>query len=84
MKIQFCPYCGTKLDEGAFFCKNCGEAIANDTHKPQKPKRKQSLTDNPPNARLFMKVIYINVQIVARFWNHYLPFVRLVGMKSVV
>lgn len=27
MKIQFCPYCGTKLDDGARFCKNCGEPI---------------------------------------------------------
>lgn len=27
MKKQFCPYCGSKLDEGARFCKNCGEAI---------------------------------------------------------
>ena len=27
MKIQFCPYCGTKLDEGARFCKNCGESV---------------------------------------------------------
>lgn len=28
MKKQFCPYCGTKLDEGARFCKNCGEPVA--------------------------------------------------------
>lgn len=27
MKIQFCPYCGTKLDDGAKFCKNCGEPV---------------------------------------------------------
>ena len=27
MKVQFCPYCGTKLDEGARFCKNCGEPM---------------------------------------------------------
>ena len=27
MKIQFCPYCGTKLDEDARFCKNCGESV---------------------------------------------------------
>ena len=26
-QIQFCPYCGTKLDEGASFCKNCGSAV---------------------------------------------------------
>lgn len=28
MKKQFCPYCGTMLDEGARFCKNCGEPVA--------------------------------------------------------
>lgn len=27
MKVQFCPYCGTKLDDGAKFCKNCGECV---------------------------------------------------------
>lgn len=27
MKMQFCPYCGTKLDKGARFCKNCGEPV---------------------------------------------------------
>lgn len=28
MQIQFCPYCGTKLDENARFCKNCGKPIS--------------------------------------------------------
>lgn len=28
MKIQFCAYCGTKLDDDAKFCKNCGEPVA--------------------------------------------------------
>lgn len=27
-KIMFCPYCGTKLDNGARFCKNCGAAVS--------------------------------------------------------
>ena len=27
MKMQFCPYCGTKLDKGVRFCKNCGEPV---------------------------------------------------------
>ena len=27
MKLRFCPYCGTKLDDGARFCKNCGESM---------------------------------------------------------
>lgn len=26
-EIQFCPYCGTKIDKGANYCKNCGKAI---------------------------------------------------------
>lgn len=46
MKIQFCPYCGTKLDENACFCKNCGEAVINTTHDSTKPKREQPLEEN--------------------------------------
>ena len=30
--IRFCPYCGTKLDEGAKFCKNCGQVVINQNH----------------------------------------------------
>lgn len=30
MKKQFCSYCGTKLDDGARFCKNCGETVGDD------------------------------------------------------
>lgn len=26
-KILFCPYCGTRLDDGARFCKNCGAQV---------------------------------------------------------
>lgn len=36
MKKQFCPYCGTKLDDCARFCKNCGEAIHNGVEELQK------------------------------------------------
>lgn len=46
MKIQFCPYCGTKLDEGARFCKNCGEAIINSTSETQKSKSEQQSSRN--------------------------------------
>lgn len=51
MKMQFCPYCGTKLDEGARFCKNCGEAIANNAQEQQKPKREQPLAGNPTERK---------------------------------
>ena len=51
MKMQFCPYCGTKLDEGARFCKNCGEAIANNTQEQQKSKREQPLAGNPTERK---------------------------------
>lgn len=27
MELLYCPYCGTKLDKGARFCKNCGESL---------------------------------------------------------
>lgn len=47
MKKQFCPYCGTKLDEGARFCKNCGEAIHDDTRETHKTSNEQSCAGNP-------------------------------------
>lgn len=46
MKIQFCPYCGTKLDKGARFCKSCGEIIAHDTQEFLQTKSKQPTTEN--------------------------------------
>lgn len=46
MKIQFCPYCGTKLDEGARFCKNCGEAVAHDIQESHQTKYKQHTAEN--------------------------------------
>ena len=26
-KVNFCPYCGTKLEEGFEFCQNCGKKL---------------------------------------------------------
>lgn len=51
MNMQFCPYCGTKLDEGARFCKNCGEALANNTQEPRKSTREQSVEGNPTERK---------------------------------
>lgn len=51
MRMLFCPYCGTKLDEGARFCKNCGEAISNDTQELHKAKKKQPLDANPTERK---------------------------------
>lgn len=50
MKMQFCPYCGTKLDEGARFCKNCGEAL-DTTQKAHKQKQKEPLEENPTERK---------------------------------
>lgn len=50
MKMQFCPYCGTKLDEGARFCKNCGEAISN-TQGSKKIKEEQTIAENPTERK---------------------------------
>lgn len=52
MKIQFCPYCGTKLDDGARFCKNCGEAVVNHTQVPQQPKCEQRVEGNPTERKI--------------------------------
>ena len=40
---RFCSYCGTKLDEGARFCKNCGEPIV----QLQQPTNNTSSHENP-------------------------------------
>ena len=50
-KIRFCPYCGTKLDEGAKFCKNCGEAISNDTQESHKTLNKRPSSENPTERK---------------------------------
>lgn len=46
MKIQFCPYCGTKVDAGACFCKNCGESVDNDAQVEPKTRQKESPREN--------------------------------------
>ena len=51
MKMQFCPYCGTKSDDGARFCKNCGEAVANNAQEPQKPKCEKRIEENPTERK---------------------------------
>ena len=51
MKKQFCPYCGTKLDEGARFCKNCGEAIHSDTQEEHRTSNERSYDGNPTERK---------------------------------
>lgn len=46
-KILFCPYCGTKLDGGARFCKNCGEPVSVDAQGYKKAKQEDSSRGNP-------------------------------------
>lgn len=55
-KIMFCPYCGTKLDDDAQFCKNCGEAVSNTVHENHKTdKAQQQIFENNPTER---KIVY--------------------------
>ena len=51
MKKQFCPYCGTKLDEGARFCKNCGEAICGDAQEMHRASNERAYTGNPTERK---------------------------------
>lgn len=44
-KVQFCSYCGTKLDEGARFCKDCGEAIAMGVQQTCSAKREEPIPE---------------------------------------
>lgn len=46
-KMMFCPYCGTKLDDGARFCKNCGEAVSGNNQGTGKSQQEEPLGGNP-------------------------------------
>lgn len=50
-KVQFCSYCGTKLDEGARFCKGCGEAVANDVQQTRSTKREEPIPEKQPERK---------------------------------
>lgn len=56
MKIQFCPYCGAKLDDGAKFCKNCGEPMS----KAQQPVSENSSSEEPKAETAPPKVEQVN------------------------
>ena len=47
MQKQFCPYCGTKLEDGVQFCQNCGEAIHDDAREAHGAANEQSCAGNP-------------------------------------
>lgn len=46
-KFSYCPFCRTKLDKGARFCKHCGEKILS----YQESGRKNSYNENPFERR---------------------------------
>ena len=54
MKVQFCPFCGTKLDDGAMFCKNCGKAVATNVKEAENAKGDDPIDEN----RTERKTIY--------------------------
>lgn len=67
MKMRFCPYCGTKLDDGARFCKNCGEPIVSTeqptdgtiSHDPPKKETQQPETEPvKEDSRTKRKTVY--------------------------
>lgn len=43
MQIQFCPYCATKLDNGAHFCKNCGKPVSISAQGTPSPKYEEKI-----------------------------------------
>lgn len=46
--VRFCSYCGTKLDVGARFCKNCGEPVSGNSIKADEPKQGKAEVDENP------------------------------------
>lgn len=51
MEKQFCSYCGTKLDEGARFCKNCGESVFDTAEQTPKVQQTESPDGNPSDRK---------------------------------
>lgn len=51
--VQFCPYCGTKLDVGARFCKNCGETVTGNLQKDDFQMNNESkfIKENPSERK---------------------------------
>lgn len=50
-KMMFCPYCGTKLDDGARFCKNCGEAVLGNNDNSRKSQYEEHFGGNPTERK---------------------------------
>ena len=50
-KMIFCPYCGTRLDDGARFCKNCGEAVSDNNRGDRKFQHEGPLSGNPTERK---------------------------------
>lgn len=50
-EVTYCPFCGTKLDKGARFCKNCGEAIIGTQQTYQESEYRNSYSENPSVRR---------------------------------
>lgn len=48
---QFCPYCGTKLDVGARFCKHCGESVETKIDVGSKTQQKNRVEPNPSQRK---------------------------------
>lgn len=53
---MFCPKCGTQLDDGAKFCKNCGAAVANSSHDTPKLQPQQSTNKKRRSISLGSKI----------------------------
>lgn len=47
--VHFCPYCGTRLDSGANFCKNCGAPTI--IHNPSSDESSQQTSQVRPKQR---------------------------------
>lgn len=67
MELLYCPYCGTKLDKGARFCKNCGESLIQEQqsagerlfHEPPKQDEQQPKAEPlGEDSRVKRKTVY--------------------------
>ena len=64
-EARFCPYCGTRLDMGAKFCKNCGESIA--------PANQGAFSDSPADDKTVKKKPITERKVVYEGYIHKCP-----------
>jgi putative effector of murein hydrolase len=73
---MFCQYCGNPLDEGARFCKSCGNAVPGPAARPQVAmKDRLQVLSHHVHLLAIVWLVYSVFRIIMAFWilafSHY-------------